>query len=97
MPNSSRKFIDPAGTYTGGYSSNTLNPTAASHRSIQTRGVIQVDIASGTVVLQMRVADTANWVTVKTYAASAIDEIVLANSMRVVASAAASAYLGEIV
>ena len=96
MPNVHNKFIDPAGTYTGGYTSNELKPTPASHVSIQTRAVFQVDVVSGTVGLEMRVSPDANWVPIKTYSASAVEEIVLSNYMRVVATDSADCWLGEI-
>ncbi len=97
MPNTHHKFVDPDGTYVGGYTSKTLTPTPASHRSVQTRAIIQVDVTSGTVNLEMRIAPESSWILVKTYAASTIEEVVLANNMRVVASDAADCWLGEIV
>jgi archaeosine-15-forming tRNA-guanine transglycosylase len=97
MPNTSHKFIDPDGNYTGGYTSKTLHPTAASHRSVQTRCVIQVNVPSGTLSLQMRLTPDAPWFVVKTYSASTVEEMVLANDMRIVVTEDAEAWLGEIV
>ena len=97
MPNVHNKFTDPAGSYAGGYTSKTLSPTPASHRSIQTRGIIQVDIAAGTLNLEMKIAPESSWILVKTYEASTVEEVVLANYMRVIATDAAQAWLGEIV
>ena len=97
MPNTHNKFVDPAGTYVGGYTSRTLTPTPASHRSVQTRGIIQVDITSGTVNLEMRIAPESNWILVKIYSQSTVEEVVLANNMRVTASEAADCWLGEII
>lgn len=96
MPNTVNKFIDPDDNYTGGYTSDILNPTPASHRSVQTRCVIQVNVPSGTLSLQMRLTPDAPWFVVKTYSASTVEEMVLANEMRVVVSADAEAWLGEI-
>lgn len=95
MSNVQNKFTDPAGNYTGGYTSVTLKPTSSSHMSNQTRGVIQVDLVSGTVDLQMRLHLDAPWLTVKTYSVSTIEEIVIANLMQVVATADATCWLGE--
>lgn len=97
MPNTVHKFLDPADSYTGGYTSKTLNPTAASHRSVQTRCVIQVNVPSGTLSLQMRLTSDAPWFVVKTYSASTVEEMVLANDMRIVVTDDAEAWLGEIV
>ena len=97
MPNTVNKFIDPDGNYTGGYTSKILKPTASSHRSIQTRCVIQVNVPSGTPSLQMRLTPDAPWFVVKTYSASTVEEMVLANDMRIVVTDDAEAWLGEIV
>ena len=97
MPNTVNKFIDPDGNYTGGYTSKILKPTASSHRSIQTRCVIQVNVPSGTLSLQMRLTPDAPWFVVKTYSASTVEEMVLANDMRIVVTDDAEAWLGEIV
>ncbi len=97
MPNTVHKFIDPDGNYTGGYTSKTLKPTAASHRSVQTRCVIQVKITSGTLLLQMRLTPDAPWFSVKEYSVDTVEEMVLANEMQVIASADAEAWLGEII
>ena len=97
MPNVSHKFIDPDGNYSGGYTSKILHPTPASHRSVQTRCVIQVNVPSGTLSLEMRLTSDAPWFTVKTYSASTVEEMVLANDMRIVVTDDAEAWLGEIV
>jgi hypothetical protein len=95
MANAATLFVDPAGNYTGGYTSHQLQSVFAAHSSNQTRGVIQVQITSGTVILQMRVSLDAPWLPVRTYSVDTIEEIVVANFMRIVASADAKAWLGE--
>lgn len=96
MANTTKKFIDPDGTYVGGYTSQVLEPVFANHKSNQTRGVVQIDVSSGSVDLQMRLSEEASWITVKNYTANAIEEVVLANYMRVVVSADATCWLGEV-
>ena len=96
MSNTTKKFVDPDGTYTGGYTSQVLEPVFANHKSNQTRGVVQVMISSGSVDLQMRLSTEADWLTVKSYTSNAIEEVVLANYMRVVVSADATCWLGEV-
>jgi len=95
MANVSTQFIDPADTY-GVYTSDVVQPTKWQHRSNQTRGVFQVDWTSGVLSLQMRVHEDAPWLTINTYGADTIEEIVLGNFMRVVSTGAAKAWLGEV-
>jgi archaeosine-15-forming tRNA-guanine transglycosylase len=67
----------------------------ANPNSNNRRGAIQVDITSGTVDLQMRLVDEAPWMTVKTYSADTVEEVVLAPQMRVVASDSAEVWIAE--
>lgn len=76
------KFIDPLGTYTGGYTSEVIMPRTNRNQ----RGVVQVQLSTGTVEVQGRADDTAPFVTFKTYSSSGLDEVVLAPYMRVIAS-----------
>jgi len=81
-------FADPAGLYTGGYTSNIRHPNTA--RGSNQRGIIQVIITTqgDTVDFQGKVHPDAPWVTVKSYSANTIEEAVLMPHMRVVTSAA---------
>lgn len=94
MANYSRKFATADGVYTGGYTSLVVKGNEQ-RMSNQPRGVIQVDITSGTVDLQMRLQDDAPWFTVKTYSADTVEEVVIAPQMRVVASDSADCWLAE--
>ena len=95
MSNATRQFIDPAGTYTGGYTSNMLESNFKSSSSNQTRAVIQVKVPTGSLDLQMRLTIDAPWVTVRTYTSDIIEEVVLANFTQIIVSANAKAWLGE--
>lgn len=94
MANYSTLFTTPDGSFTGGYTSNAIEGNSQ-QVSNQSRGVIQVQITSGTVLLQMRLSTEAEWFTVKTYVASIVEEAVLSPYMRVVASADAKCWLAE--
>jgi formyltetrahydrofolate hydrolase len=94
MANFSKKFVDPAGSYTGGYTSHTA-VSNEQNTSNQTRGVIQVDITSGTVSLQGRVNEDAPWFVIKLYTESALEEIVLAPYLQVVVSDTAEVWIAE--
>lgn len=94
MANYSRKFVTADDSYTGGYTSLVVQGNEQ-RMSNQPRGVIQVDITTGTVDLQMRLDDTAPWFTVKTYSADTVEEVVIAPQMRVVASDTAECWLAE--
>lgn len=96
MSNTVKQFMDPAGTYTGAYTSDTMVPTPLGYRSFQLRAIIQVEITSGTVDLQMRLTPDASWVTVTSYTTNSIEEVVMANEMRVVVTGVARAWLGEV-
>lgn len=85
------KFMDPAGTFTGGYTSDEIMPRTNRNQ----RGVVQVSLSTGSVELQGRADSAAPWVTLKTYSASALDEVVLAPYMRIVASTDGVAWLSE--
>lgn len=96
MSNVVRVFEDPAGNYTGGYTSLVIEPVFAAAVANITRGVFQVDVeVAGPVSLQMRVSEDADWVEVSSYTANTIEEVVLANFMRVVVTGDAKAWLGE--
>lgn len=96
MSNVIKLFVDPAGDYTGGYTSNTLSPTPARHSANVTRGVIQANVeAAATVSLQMRVSEEARWVEITTYAEDTMEEVVLGNFMRVVVTGDAKIWIGE--
>ncbi len=95
MANVVEQFIDPAGLYTGGYTSHMLQSTDKKLMCFITRGVIQVQLTSGTVQLQMRLSTDAPWFTVRTYDTDMIEEIVISNFLQVVVSDAAVVWLGE--
>ena len=92
MANYATKFYSPS--YTGGYTSSVVKGNL-NHNSNQPRGVIQVDITTGTVDLQMRLTDEAPWFTIKSYTADTVEEVVLAPQMRIVATADAECWLAE--
>lgn len=76
------QFVDPSGTYTGGYTSDAILPNTSRGQ----RGVVQVVLTTGTVTLQGKVAEAAPFLNIKTYSTSTLDEVVMAPYMRVVAS-----------
>jgi len=76
------KFKDSSGTYTGGYTSEVIMPRTSRNQ----RGVVQIQMTSGTVELQGRADSAAPFVTFKTYEAEGLDEVVLAPYMRVIVS-----------
>jgi len=92
MANFATKFYSPS--YVGGYTSTTVKGNQ-NHNSNQPRGVIQVDITSGTVSLQMRLTDEAPWFAVKSYDADTVEEVVIAPQMRVVATDTAEVWIAE--
>ena len=94
MANTAMKFSTNDGSYSGGYTSNVVRGNF-NNNSNQTRGVIQVDITTGTVDLQMRLTNDAPWFTVKTYSADTVEEVVLAPYMRVVATDTAECWVAE--
>ena len=89
-----RKFV--ADDLTGDYISDVVKGNANAN-SNNTRGVIQVTIpTTANVELQMRLDTDAPWFTIKTYTASAIEEVVLANEMRIsVTGGIAVAWISE--
>lgn len=96
MSNVLKLFIDPAGDYTGGYTSLVVEPVFAAATSNTTRGVVQADVEpAGSVSLQMRVSIEARWVEVQVYTEDTIEEVVLANYMRIVVTGDAKVWLGE--
>ena len=86
------KFIDGTDGAYDGYTSDVFMPDTSGDNQ---RGLIQVQITSGTLDLQARAANDAPWVTLKSYDADAMEEVVLAPYFRVVASNAAVAWLVE--
>jgi len=92
MANYATKFY--SASYTGGYTSSVVKGNS-NDNSNQPRGVIQVDITSGTVSLQMRLTDDAPWFEVKNYSAATVEEVVLAPQMRVVATDTAEVWIAE--
>ena len=95
MSNVVKQFIDPAGTYTGGYTSDQLQVVDHKVMASSTRAVIQVEITSGTVNLEMRLSTDAPWLNVRIYDASIMEEVVIGNFLRVIATADARVWLGE--
>lgn len=96
MANFARKFESSSGSYTGGYTSKVLEPQHKDQEVHVTRGVIQIHIVSGSVDLQARVHQESPWLLLKTYTESAMEEVVLANQLRVVVSDEAHCWLGEV-
>lgn len=76
------KFKDPKKVYSGGYTSETILPNT----SRGDRGVIQVQLKTGTVELQGKVDGDAEFVTIKEYSKSGLDEVVLAPYLRIIVS-----------
>ncbi|UAT28889.1 hypothetical protein PP753_gp69 [Dinoroseobacter phage vB_DshP-R7L] len=96
MANFSRKFESISGSYSGGYTSKSLSPLHYDTDNQITRGVIQIHIVSGSVTVQARLAQDAPWLDLKTYTSSDMEEVVLANQLRVVVSDEAHCWLGEV-
>lgn len=103
MTNFVRLFESETGVYTGGYTSKILHPTGFRHRIYRPfpplfrRGIIQVSVTSGTLALEARLDDEAPWMTLKSWDAHAIEELVLAFQMRVQVTDSAQAWLGEVI
>jgi hypothetical protein len=76
------QFKDPAGVYSGGYTSETIMPNTNKNQ----RGVVQVNLTTGTVDLQGRADSSAPFVSMKTYTTAGLDEVVLAPYMRIFVS-----------
>lgn len=95
MANVATLFVDPAGTYVGGYTSRELESNSSNYNYNATRAIIHVELTSGIVTLEMRVAHEAVWIPVRVYNASMLEEIVIANFLRVVVSDSAKIWLGE--
>lgn len=96
MANFSRKFESISGSYSGGYTSKILSPLHSDIDIQNNRGVIQIHIVSGSVTVQARVHEDAPWLDLKTYTESNMEEVVLANQLRVVVSDEAHCWLGEV-
>lgn len=84
------KFIDSTDGLYNGYTSDVQMPNTSGNNQ---RGIVQVSITTGTVDLQARITSDAPWVTLKTYSADALEEVVLAPYWRVIASDEAVAWL----
>lgn len=86
------KFVDSTdGTYNG-YTSDVIQPNLSGNNQ---RGVVQVQITTGTLDLQAKADSAAPWFTIKTYSTDALEELVLAPYVRVVATEEAVAWLVE--
>lgn len=96
MANTSRKFKSTTGSYSGGYTSYILEPTHKDLSVHMTRGIIQIHVISGNVSLEVRLHREAPWFVLKEWTVDAIEELVLANQLRVVVSDEAHCWLGEI-
>ncbi|ANJ20698.1 hypothetical protein RDp07_gp38 [Roseobacter phage RD-1410Ws-07] len=96
MANFTRKFESPSGDYNNGYISKVLEPQHKDQEVHVTRGIIQVDVLSGEVSLEGRLHRDAPWVPLKTWTQPAMEEVVLANQLRIVVSESAHAWLGEV-
>lgn len=96
MANFSRKFLSLTGEYTGGYTSQILEPEPFQHAVQEPRGVIQIHIVSGSVTLQARLAAEAPWFDLRSWTVSAMEELVLPNQLRIVATGEAHCWLGEV-
>lgn len=99
MARTSRLFVSETGLYTGGYTSQIIEPEKKEIGMEQfhfTRGIIQVEITTGTVHLHLRLHPDAPWLEVKTFTESAMYELVLAHFIRIIASDSARCWLGEI-
>jgi len=96
MANVATLFVDPAGNYTGGYTSHMIESNFKNHRSNATRGVVQADVEpGGSVSLQMRLTVDARWIEVAIYTGDTIEEVVMAKFTRVVVTGDARVWLGE--
>lgn len=88
------KFIDPNGSYTGGYTSDTIIPNLSGPTAL---GIMQVTITSGTVDLQGKVAEDADWTFIKQFSdPTNIEYMVLAPYLRIETTGDAVAFLGEV-
>lgn len=96
MANFTRQFESESGSYTGGYTSKVLEPQHKDQEVHVTRGIIQVDVLEGTVTLEGRLTKDAPWIPLKEWSSPAMEEVVLANQLRVVVSNAARCWLGEV-
>jgi len=76
------QFKDPNGVYSGGYTSDIIMPNTNKNQ----RGVVQVNLTTGTVDLQGRADSSAPFVSMKTYTTAGLDEVVLAPYMRIFVS-----------
>jgi len=97
MANKISKLTDPAGLYSGGYTSNIYkcsnNPNSNNNSQ---RGVIQVHLDSGEVYLQMRLSSDCPWYTARKYTSSIVEEMVLAGEIRIIATNKAEAWVAEL-
>ena len=98
MANKVTKLTDPSGNYSGGYVSNIYkcSDRVNSNNNSQ-RGVIQVHVESGDVMLQMRLSDNCPWYRARYYTDSIVEEMVLAGQVRVIASGKAHVWVAELI
>ena len=78
------------------YTSEVMEPDNHAFVGNKTRGIIQVSIISGEVTLQARLHTDAPWLVLKSWTEDAIEELVLANQMRVICTGEAYVWLGEV-
>ena len=86
------QFKTSNSVYTGGYTSEDIRPNTSGPNG---RGIIQVEITTGTLIIQGKADEQAPWFNIKTYATTMMEEIVLVPYFRVVASDSARAWLEE--
>ena len=97
MANKVTKLTDPSGNYSGGYTSITHKfSTDANSNNNSQRGVIQVNVDSGDVALQVRLTSDAPWFTVRQYTTNIVEEMILAGECRVVVSDKAEVWIAEL-
>jgi hypothetical protein len=97
MANKVTKLTDPTGVYSGGYTSTTYKcSTANNSNNNSQRGVIQVELESGEVALQVRLTADAPWFTARVYTSSIVEEMVLTGEVRVIATNKAHVWIAEL-
>ena len=92
--NKATQFQDPAGTYIGGYTSAVI-VTHESGAAFKLEGLIQVEVTSGTIDLEARLTADAPWISLESFAASAMKVVALPPELRVTATGDAKAWLAE--
>jgi len=94
MANYAAQFTTADGVYTGGYTSLEVTGNYNDDSKIG-RGVVQINITTGTVDLQAKLTEAAPWTTIKNYTVSTLEEIVIAPYFRVIASDSAECFYAE--